>query len=246
MSLFISEMNLSVILFPPANLCPSSLRAHLSSLDQTQWRELLPKSFQHQPFSLLRGEEVTSGSSPVAPEPRGHCGTSKRRPGLQWSCPGALVSRSGTVRWKGSCGVPWTHRHGLNPGMGCKEVSDGIPRTDRFHVEFHTGLGCMVLPWGWKQLFNAKNPWDMRVILKFQDSFSDSTTLIHQFNPYTAWTHPTGTPSFKKTKLISSQYFAFNSQLLLSRLQGYSSLTLSPARDFLLWFLGKPAVEIRD
>lgn len=66
MSLFISEMNLSVILFPPANLCPSSLRAHLSSLDQTQWRELLPKSFQHQPFSLLRGEEVTSGSLPVA------------------------------------------------------------------------------------------------------------------------------------------------------------------------------------
>lgn len=94
--------------------------------------------------------------------------------------------------------------------------------------------------------FNAKNPWDMRVILKFQDSFSDSTTLIHQFNPYTAWTHPTGTPSFKKTKLISSQYFAFNSQLLLSRLQGYSSLTLSPARDFLLWFLDKPAMEISD
>lgn len=84
------------------------------------------------------------------------------------------------------------------------------------------------------------------MILKFQDSSSDFTTLIHQFNPDTAWTHPPESLSFKKTKFISPQYFAFNLKLLLSRLQGYLSLTLSPARDFLLWFLGKPAVEISD
>lgn len=187
MSLFISGMNLSVILFPPANLCPSSLRAHLSSLDQTQWRELLPKSFQHQLFRLLQGEEVIPGSSPVASGARGHCGTSEHWPGLQWPCPAPLVSRSGTVRWKGSwCRVHWAHSQWHNPSMGCL-------------VEF-PGQTNSILGWVIRcchnpgSNFNVPNPWDMRVILKFQDSSSDFTILIHQFNPCTAWTHPAGSP----------------------------------------------------
>lgn len=43
----------------------------------------------------------------------------------------------------------------------------------------------------------------------------------------------------KRTKFISSWYFAFNSQLLLSMLRGHTSLSLSSARDF-CDFLGKP------
>lgn len=57
--------------------------------------------------------------------------------------------------------------------------------------------------------FNAPHPWDMRVILKFQDSSSDFSTLIHQFNPHTVWTHPAGAPSFKKNKVYLPPVLCF-------------------------------------
>lgn len=148
MSLFISGMNLSVIVFPPANPCPSSLHAHLSSLGRTQWRVLLPKSFQHQPFSMLQGEEVTPGASPVASwAQRSLSGPRTSNQGcggrVQWLCsPGVAL-----LRWKETWQagyragrVPWTHTHTPGPAMGLEDVPDGVPRTDGRRVPLQSEL----------------------------------------------------------------------------------------------------------
>lgn len=164
MSLFISGMNLSVILFPPANLCPSSLRAHLSSLDRTQWRELLPKSFQHQLLRLLQGEEVTPGSSSVA----------SRAQGSLWDqqtltrAAGVIPSGSGVQQWhceeKGILqGALNTQpqiqpRHGVGRGVWWNSQDTQIPRGIPYCVAIPQGAATMLeatlMPqtpeiWGW-------------------------------------------------------------------------------------------------
>lgn len=171
MSLFISGMNLSVIVFPPANPCPSSLHAHLSSLGRTQWRVLLPKSFQHQPFSMLQGEEVTPGASPVASWAQrslSRLRTSDRGCGgrVQWLCSPEVA----LLRWKetwqaGYCAgrVPWTHARTW-PSRGAGGRVRWRSQDRRTPCGFAERTPAGLLGWAVRRChdagssFNAKNP----------------------------------------------------------------------------------------
>lgn len=263
MPLFISGMNLSVIVFPPANPCPSSLRAHLSRFSRTQWETLLPKSFQHQPS--LQGEEVTPGASPVASwAPRSLSG-----PGNSNQVCGGRVRRLccpevALPRWEenwdvggGAGRVPWTYPRTW-PGHGAGGGGPGQTDTgggawwhsqDRqalcaFAEQTPAGLrGCKelgVLYDAWSS-FNTENAevwgWLSNARTHLLLSALSFSSLTHTLPGHILQMLP---PS-KRTKFISSWYFALNSQLLLSRLRGYTSLSLSSARDFFFCdFLGKP------
>lgn len=157
MSLFISGMNLSVIVFPPASPCPSSLRTDLSSFSRTQWETLLPKSFQHQPFSPLQGKEVTPGASPVAswvPRSPSGLGNSNHVCGghVRWLCSPEVALLRWKENWKVGdvqAGCP-EHTHGPDPAVvlekvsqdrqTLEKVSDGIPRRDRHCVPLQSKL----------------------------------------------------------------------------------------------------------
>lgn len=170
MSLFISGMNLSVIVFPPANPCSSSLHVHLSSLGRTQWGALLPKSFQHQPFSVLQGEKVTPEASLVASQAqRSLLGPENSDQGsggrVQWLCSPAVA----LPRWKETCQagyragrVPYTYPcMDLTQPWGWRRCLMGFPgQTDamrlcRANSCRFAGLGCSHDA---GSSFKAKNP----------------------------------------------------------------------------------------
>lgn len=146
MSLFISGMNLSVIVFPPASPRPSSLHTHLAGWGQQQWGVLLPKLFQHQPFSVLWSEEVAPRASPGASQAqrslpgqgRATAVVSSRPASQKWHCRGLrALGKEVTVQ----AGCPaLSHTHRPDPAGGLQEVPGGTPRTDRCHVALQNKL----------------------------------------------------------------------------------------------------------
>lgn len=263
MSLFISGMNLSVIVFPPASPCPSSLRTDLSSFSWTQWETLLPESFQHQPFSPLQGKEVTPGASPVASwvprSPSGLRNSNQVCGGhVRWLCSPEVALLRWKENWKvgdGAGRVPWTYPR-TRPSRG---TGEGVPRqTDTgegvwWHSQERQTLCAFAEQtpaglWGYKELgvlYNAWSSFNTENVEIWGWLSNARTHLLLSPLSFSSLTHTLPGhilqmlhPS-KRTKFISSWYFAFNSQLLLSMLRGHTSLSLSSARDFCN-FLGKP------
>lgn len=134
MSLFISGMNLSVIVFPPASPRPSSLHTHLAGWGRQQWGVLLPKPFQHQPFSVLWSKEVAPGASPAASQAqrslpglgRATAVVSSRSASQKWHCWGwRALGKEVTVQ--AECPA-LTHTHtDLTQLEGCRRCPVGLP-----------------------------------------------------------------------------------------------------------------------
>lgn len=176
----------------------------------------------------------------------------------QWQGCGGRVQRlcspeAALLRWKETWQagywagrMPCTHTDGPDLAVGLEEVSDGILRTDRHCVALQNKLQQA----GWAELWGAATMLEAAFMSKplrhEGGSQMQETQLMILLLWFTSLTHPLPghilqilCPS-KTAKFIFSWYFAFSSQLLLLRLWEYSGLTLSSARDFLLWFLAIP------
>lgn len=105
-------MNLSVIVFPPANPCPSSLHVRLSSLGSDTMGSAPAKVVSTSAVQSAAGQGVHSWSlAGSLPSPEVTVGTREQWPGLRWSCPAALLSRSCTAEMEGNLASSYHAEH---------------------------------------------------------------------------------------------------------------------------------------